>query len=179
MKNKPGIIITLLVIIALVAYMVFEPKKVAVSEIAVVNQNTEQGLKEFKNDTLGVSFNYPAVCGEIAIAPTGPDKGTTFQAAPTHEDTCPFNYIFAASREASDDYGEECGFPAPFEDKEANYKNKNGINMVIINGGGETCVPVDGDISALINLKRVFPVVQIVGPASPKFTELLETIKIY
>ncbi len=140
----------------------------------VATQALNPSLKEYKNDELGISFHYPASCGEFRSN----SMNGIFQASVDQSGVCPFIYIFAVSKDAVDEV-QECGFPEPIKDSDKNYKNKNGVDMAIIEGYGESCFPIEGESAALINLSHAFWVVMIDGQTSSTFMEVLDSVRVY
>jgi len=142
-------------------------------------ENTEQDWKEYKNDELGISFNYPSSCGNMKIVETETDKEHVL-IIPTNIENCPIESIGGTSDKFRLEDITECPWPKKLQYNENNFESESGIPILISLPEGHTCEDDIGTIHALVNLKHNLSSGSFIGrPISSEFIEMLSSVKVY
>ncbi|MFA6397904.1 MAG: hypothetical protein WDK96_03640 [Candidatus Paceibacterota bacterium] len=163
-------------------------------ENLVVDQNNKSNnvsevLREYKNDEIGLSFSYPASCGEIK---TGSKKDSLFfSAGPENTKDCPIVGLYGAYPDFIDEVG-ECPVFMDFIERNIKYDegvnidyfiNENGVHLLLEKNYSDispVCLPDFGGMSARINLKHTMHGIKLVGDMSANFLYgILNSIKTY
>ena len=163
-------------------YLPIIDQKNTPKEIQQVSEN--QTTKEYKNDQLGFSFEYPSICGDIKVTE---NSNKAFQAAPTNADRCPLGAIFGVTKDYIPEF-EECGLPAPFDPNRATadssesvYQSGSGVNFLSQYGVSlsNDCGPEFGRMRSLFNLKHSIPAIEFYGFMSWDFMHIMYSVKVY
>ncbi len=203
MKNKSIIIGLVTIIVILVLYIALPHKKAiapvqqeqnSIQQIQTqIKDNTNRSsgqqnqMKEYKNDTLGISFNYSAKCGDIKVT----QEANSFEGRFTNDKDCPIISLWGVSKDYSTIAdGEECGWPGQINfdtiitdsaTRQVIKNDEHGSKFLIefSLGTPDACGPSFGEAKATFNLKHKIQEMEFLGTISRDFMETLYSVKIY
>ena len=154
------------------------------NKVVEVSKPTEAGKfiewKEYKNDELGISFNYPAECVGLILEINKGKTGMLLYRNFESNTGCPLRGLYMKTSDYVPLEGEmgAC-LPEKFNEKKSNYESTNGVKFMVYEApiySINDCTSIEYT-DATINLKNGPFVFR--GEKSYDFLKILHSVKIY